>query len=74
MKPYVCNFQINLNFWFLVYLLAGSKALGSHTSGSHTVCAQAVGVTEASGAQRHNKSTNPLAGTSVPPTDSRFVQ
>ena len=55
-----------------MYLLAGSKALGSHTSGSHTMAGQGGGVTEASGgATRHNKPSNPLTGTSAPPpTDS----
>lgn len=64
--------HINLNFWFFVYLLAGSKALGSHTSGGHTIASQGGGVTEASGAtMRHNKPSNPLTGTGAPPpTDS----
>lgn len=66
-KPYAC---ISYKFEFLVfvYLVAGSKALGSHTSGSHTVAGQGGGVTEASGAaMRHNKPPNPLTGTSGPP-------
>ena len=74
-KPHVCTFHINLNFWFSVYLLAGSKALGTHTTGSHTMSGQIGGVTEASGATlRHNKPSNPLTGTSVLPMDSNRLK
>ena len=56
-------------------LLAGSKALGTHTTGSHTISGQVGGVTEASGATvRHNKPSNPLTGTSVPLMDSNRLE
>lgn len=64
------HFSFKFEFLVYVYLLAGSKPLGSHMTGSHTMSGQGGGVTEASGATvRHSKPPNPLTGPNVLPMD-----